>query len=207
LKYLSSIYVFVMNPAQHEGALHIARQRIISNRSLLQNATRVGLPQFIQAKPFTVKPWQPPNFAVLPNNGIVQSSSVCSIEGDENNAEDEHVESDAKDTADPGAAEPSAQPTVQADTLTETVSVTPAADGAAGSQPSAASRSKRRAKKKRQQDEQNNQWLGDKVPSLVLRSRIPADLELRLSRTLRKPSSELRMYPADVKGLSKPPRL
>lgn len=65
LKYLSSIYLFVTNPTQHEGALHIARQRIISNRSLLKNADRSGLPQYIQSKPFTSKAWLPPNFRVF----------------------------------------------------------------------------------------------------------------------------------------------
>lgn len=49
----------------HEGALHIARQRIISNRSLLKNADRSGLPQYIQSKPFTSKVWLPQNFTVL----------------------------------------------------------------------------------------------------------------------------------------------
>ncbi|KAF8591451.1 ribonuclease III [Ramaria rubella] len=65
LKYLSSVYLFVTNPTQHEGALHIARQRIISNRSLLKNADRSGLPQYIQSKPFTSKAWQPPNFRIF----------------------------------------------------------------------------------------------------------------------------------------------
>lgn len=64
LKYLSSIYVFVANPAQKEGTLHVLRQRIISNRSLLRNASSSGLPQYIQAKPFRFKLWQPPNFSV-----------------------------------------------------------------------------------------------------------------------------------------------
>lgn len=65
LKYLSSVYLFVTQPSLHEGALHIARQRIISNRSLLKNADRSGLPQYIQSKPFTCKTWIPPNFKVF----------------------------------------------------------------------------------------------------------------------------------------------
>ena len=52
------------NPSQNEGALHIARQRIISNKALLHSAVRTGLPSFVQAKPFAVKTWQPPNFSV-----------------------------------------------------------------------------------------------------------------------------------------------
>ncbi|KAL5508450.1 DCL1_2 [Sanghuangporus vaninii] len=62
LKYLSSIYLFVTFPTLHEGALHLSRQRIISNRSLLKNANRCGLPQYIQSKPFTPKSWVPQNF-------------------------------------------------------------------------------------------------------------------------------------------------
>lgn len=53
------------NPTLHEGALHIARQRIISNRSLLKNADRSGLPQYVQSRPFTSKAWLPPNFRVF----------------------------------------------------------------------------------------------------------------------------------------------
>ncbi|KAI0269161.1 hypothetical protein BC834DRAFT_820033 [Gloeopeniophorella convolvens] len=66
LKYLSSIYLFVTNPSQHEGALHSARLRIISNRALLLNAESVGLAPYIQAKPFVPKQWSPHNFSVAP---------------------------------------------------------------------------------------------------------------------------------------------
>ena len=64
LKYLSSIYLFVTFPSTPEGALHILRQKIISNRSLLRNANRCGLPQYIQSKTFTLKSWSPPGFHV-----------------------------------------------------------------------------------------------------------------------------------------------
>ncbi|KAG8218739.1 hypothetical protein J3R82DRAFT_4409 [Butyriboletus roseoflavus] len=66
LKYLASVYVFVTNPAQHEGALHAARQRIINNKVLMQSADQIGLPQYIQSKPFSHKLWYPPNFTVDP---------------------------------------------------------------------------------------------------------------------------------------------
>lgn len=66
LKYLSTIYIFVTNPSQNEGAMHIARQHIISNKALLHSAVRTGLPSFIQAKPFAIRTWQPPNFSVAP---------------------------------------------------------------------------------------------------------------------------------------------
>jgi endoribonuclease Dicer len=66
LKYLSSIYLFVTNPSQHEGALHSARLRIISNKALFLNAESIGLAPYIQAKPLVPKQWSPPNFTVLP---------------------------------------------------------------------------------------------------------------------------------------------
>jgi endoribonuclease Dicer len=66
LKYLSSIYLFVTNPSQHEGALHSARLRIISNKALLLNAESIGLAPYIQAKPLVPKQWSPPNFTVVP---------------------------------------------------------------------------------------------------------------------------------------------
>ncbi|KAH9999338.1 hypothetical protein BJV77DRAFT_1058384 [Russula vinacea] len=66
LKYLSSIYLFVTNPAQHEGALHSARLRIISNKALFINAESVGLAPYIQAKPLAPRQWNPPNFTVIP---------------------------------------------------------------------------------------------------------------------------------------------
>jgi len=65
LKYLSSIYLFVTNPTHHEGILHIARQKIISNKALLVNADKSGLPQYIQSKPFMPKLWIPRSYSIL----------------------------------------------------------------------------------------------------------------------------------------------
>jgi len=42
--------------------MHVARQRIISNRSLLQRAREADVPQYIQSKPFIPKLWIPYNF-------------------------------------------------------------------------------------------------------------------------------------------------
>ncbi|KIO12868.1 hypothetical protein M404DRAFT_124868 [Pisolithus tinctorius Marx 270] len=67
LKYLASVYVFVINPSQH-GVLHATRQRIISNKVLMQSAVRSGLPQYIRGKPFSYKLWHPPNFTIDPLN-------------------------------------------------------------------------------------------------------------------------------------------
>lgn len=65
MKYLSSIYLFVTNPTQHEGILHIARQKIISNKALLVYADKSGLPQYIQSKPFMPKMWSPRGYSIL----------------------------------------------------------------------------------------------------------------------------------------------
>ncbi|KAJ7179907.1 hypothetical protein C8R43DRAFT_1084028 [Mycena crocata] len=62
LKYLSSIYVFVNEPSNKEGALHFARQRIISNDTLFRSFESAGLASYVQSKPFSAKTWQPPNF-------------------------------------------------------------------------------------------------------------------------------------------------
>ena len=69
LKYLSSIYLFVTNPTMHEGMLHIARQKIISNKSLLVNSDKSGLPQYIQSKPFIAKMWLPLGYKVVKSLG------------------------------------------------------------------------------------------------------------------------------------------
>jgi endoribonuclease Dicer len=81
LKYLSTIYVFVTYPSHSEGSLHTARLRIISNKSLFQNASHVGLPAYIQAKPFAPRQWHPPNFELdqpsrAPGNKATQGSTA-----------------------------------------------------------------------------------------------------------------------------------
>lgn len=83
LKYLSSIYLFVTNPSQHEGALHSARLRIISNKALLQNGDSAGLPPFIQAKNFVSKFWRPPSFEVYAQPSLAPIGNIKSeAEGD-----------------------------------------------------------------------------------------------------------------------------
>ncbi|KAI6034220.1 hypothetical protein BKA83DRAFT_87233 [Pisolithus microcarpus] len=82
LKYLASIYVFVMHPSQH-GVVHAARQCIISNEVLMQSAVRSGLPQFIQGKPFSYKLWHPPNFTAdsFPGSNFVGDENANSERG------------------------------------------------------------------------------------------------------------------------------
>lgn len=69
LKYVSSVYLFVTQPTQAEGVLHMSRQKIISNRILFQAASQVGLPQYIQAQPVTFKGWSLPN-SLLENDSV-----------------------------------------------------------------------------------------------------------------------------------------
>ncbi|KAG7449599.1 ribonuclease III [Guyanagaster necrorhizus] len=82
LKCVSSLYVFVTEPDRSEGNLHASRRELISNNSLLHQAVRVGLPSFIQTKPFSIKSWCPPNFTRDSNSnttiGQVQESTTQS---------------------------------------------------------------------------------------------------------------------------------
>ncbi|KAJ7638731.1 hypothetical protein FB45DRAFT_976818 [Roridomyces roridus] len=78
LKYLTSIYVFVNEPANKEGALHFARQNIISNRALFRNFQSAGLPPYVQSRPFGFKFWLPPNFRVSDPQGETQGASAAS---------------------------------------------------------------------------------------------------------------------------------
>lgn len=59
---MASIYVFVTEPSNKEGALHCARQQIVSNNTLFHSFGSAGLPAYVQSKPFSFKSWQPPNF-------------------------------------------------------------------------------------------------------------------------------------------------
>ncbi|GJJ07506.1 hypothetical protein Clacol_001708 [Clathrus columnatus] len=100
LKYLSSVYLFVTQPSLHEGALHIARQRIISNRSLLKNADRSGLPQYIQSKPFASKAWLPSNFKVFrPPRPIILDDEFPEEEAEDGAVQEEIKVTDRGDHA------------------------------------------------------------------------------------------------------------
>ncbi len=46
-------------PIAREGALHAARQLIISNKALRVGAIEAGLPPYIQSKPVVPKVWKP----------------------------------------------------------------------------------------------------------------------------------------------------
>lgn len=46
-------------PIAREGALHAARQLIISNKALRVGAIEAGLPPYVQSKPVVPKVWKP----------------------------------------------------------------------------------------------------------------------------------------------------
>ena len=57
---MASNFCYVTAPTSEAGELHTARQSIISNRALQEDAARIGLPSYIQHKRFVAKMWQPP---------------------------------------------------------------------------------------------------------------------------------------------------
>lgn len=100
LKYFSSVYVFVFNPALSEGALHKARQHIISNKVLTQCGLSIGLPSYIQGKTFSCKLWQPPNFTVqdVSPQHLGGSNNVTSSSGNGGIANDTKTQPPVNDT-------------------------------------------------------------------------------------------------------------
>ncbi|KDQ29243.1 hypothetical protein PLEOSDRAFT_1064031 [Pleurotus ostreatus PC15] len=172
LKYLSSVYVFVSNPTANEGALHFIRQRLISNKSLLQNATRAGLPGYILSKPFVTKFWKPVNYqlgqaTLSPGNNFAEGSSSQGQSTD-------------------GQPLPEIEP---GDLSTLEVSHTTPFETKDGTKSQ-----KRRGKKKRQQIGQDTQVLGDKAVADVAEAIIGAayitggrETALRAAKTLHVP--------------------
>ncbi|KAH9947264.1 hypothetical protein B0H21DRAFT_345297 [Amylocystis lapponica] len=82
LKYVSSLHCFVTMPAQASGSLHRVRQEIISNKALLEGATRAGLPPYIQSKPFAVKLWKPVLAVDASNSMTAPSAQTASQPGE-----------------------------------------------------------------------------------------------------------------------------
>nr|GAT54023.1 predicted protein [Mycena chlorophos] len=76
LKYLASVYVFVYQPSTGEGALHVARQEIVNNQSLFRAVVSVGLPAYIQSRPFSFKAWQPRNYRMVETGSANGNSEV-----------------------------------------------------------------------------------------------------------------------------------
>jgi endoribonuclease Dicer len=188
LKYLSSIYLFVTNPAQHEGALHSARLRIISNKALFLNAENVGLAPYIQTRPLVPKQWSPPNFTVIPppppKTSITESATPVTVNEDtierEAGADGSEAQGDEGDERiSPGrclGVDPNIfTPSVTADGVKSSDSVvhegmivekcSHEADVDEGAPPGEVSKLAvgQPPSKKSKKDEQNIQWLGEKV--------------------------------------------
>ncbi|KAF4602175.1 hypothetical protein EYR40_005379 [Pleurotus pulmonarius] len=189
LKYLSSVYVFVSNPTANEGALHFIRQRLISNKSLLQNATRAGLPGYILSKPFVTKFWKPINYQ------LGQSTSSP----DNNSAEG----SSSQGPSTGGQPLPEIHP---GDLSTLQVSHAPieTKDGAKSQ--------KKRGKKKRQQIGQDTQVLGDKAVADVAEAIIGAayitggrETALRAAKTLNVPILNISQWSDFCHKIQAPP--
>lgn len=170
LKYLSTTYVFVISPAQHEGALHAARLRIISNRALLLNGDAAGLPPFIQSKPFVSKLWTPPNYVLEPpppptkekleERARVQREAIGG--GDE-------TAGTAKSMTGSGQAEvkrePSPDPPLPPSNALEASGATSATDPTAATKvdDNASKKLGKRSRKRRLAEQRDIHWLGDKV--------------------------------------------
>lgn len=149
LKYLSSIYLFVTFPSTPEGALHILRQKIISNRSLLRNANRCGLPQYIQSKTFTLKSWSPPGFHVYQKRKVEPQA-----EGSAQALEDGELLNDDK-----------APVTREKNSVEEDVNIEDRSEEKSLGMVPAPNKTptQKLSKRRRQENESNVQWIGDKV--------------------------------------------
>ena len=149
LKYLSSIYLFVTFPSTPEGALHILRQKIISNRSLLRNANRCGLPQYIQSKTFTLKSWSPPGFHVYQKR-----KAEPQAEGSAQALEDGELLNDDK-----------APVTREKNSVEEDVNIEDRSEEKSLGMVPAPNKTptQKLSKRRRQENESNVQWIGDKV--------------------------------------------
>jgi len=203
LKYLSSIYVFVTNPSLSEGALHVVRQKIISNKSLLIHSTRVGLPAYIQSKSFPYKTWQPPNFRVyIPQKTPKETENKpaeCLNAGDPQRGGMSNMDipkgaqsEDGIPPSDPSKT-PLMEPADLDDSLSEQVGTDPdivscldtpaiqtqpqdSTDPSRKQQGTTSKKKGKSKKKKAASDDQSVQWLGDKVHSISFWSVMEANL-------------------------------
>lgn len=157
----------------------MARQKIISNKTLFQHASEMGLPAYIQAKPFALKLWKPLNFQIVPLPQYKDSATQEILSG----AGAEAISQDPRNPSDPtGNADdkvPSAPCTLKDTQYLKLVD--PALDaqepshsrglpqgdtGLVNSKADTATqpqKSKRKSKRQRQRDERHEHWLGDKV--------------------------------------------
>ena len=156
MKYLSSIYLFVTNPTQHEGILHIARQKIISNKALLVNADKSGLPQYIQSKPFMPKLWTPQGYSIHK-----ASSKLSATDGTDNKNGSVDIKKESPTEVDTDMLSHEVSHTNGDTEMADSKEAVDSNKGGINSRVLASA-----AKLKRTLYDEEHQWLGDKVNSL-----------------------------------------
>ena len=140
--------------------MHVSRQRIISNRSLLRNANRCNLPQYIQSRSLLIKAWAPPNFEVHNNTNSI-------------NAEDEINDKVTDMPAKSASAEKlgSESATLQVDRAPKEALPDSPGGKTTGTANQASDSGKTRrgrpSKRKRQSTQGEDQGLGDKVHAVL----------------------------------------
>ncbi|KAK2466145.1 hypothetical protein APHAL10511_001787 [Amanita phalloides] len=81
LKYLSTVHIITSNGFKSESAMHTARQRMINNKALTQNAIQTALPTFVISRPFVPKRWKPPNLEVSQSSSsLLLVSNISDVE-------------------------------------------------------------------------------------------------------------------------------
>ncbi|ESK97663.1 rnase3 domain protein, partial [Moniliophthora roreri MCA 2997] len=180
LKYLASLHVFVSEPHRDEGYMHVARQKLVSNKTLLECALSVGLPSYIQSRPFSLRNWQPPNFHVEADVPSISSELAPAPARTVSSADTERAGSVATSVV-PG---PDGDPPIPG--YTDAVP--------SESQDPNATKKKRKSKKKKVVGEQLVTYLGDKAVADVAEAIIGAafisggsDAALRAGKSLNLP--------------------
>ncbi|KAG8960065.1 hypothetical protein FRC03_007110 [Tulasnella sp. 419] len=119
LKFLASFHVFVMHPGRSEGSMHTIRQKIISNKVLLQASVQSGLTMFINSTPFIPRTWIPPGFYLqLPRSSNAGSNTTVGPENRPSSMAINMEEEDSDDAfelpqADASAATFTGEPDIQ----------------------------------------------------------------------------------------------
>ncbi|KAF8076296.1 hypothetical protein FPV67DRAFT_1471163 [Lyophyllum atratum] len=182
LKHFSSIYVFVAHPAGTEGVLHTARKELISNKYLFQQASRIGLPTYIQSKLFTPKFWYPPGFTVP---------------GPTNRAGEDLFSESKEKLGDLAEVEPSTEVVPTSCHQSSGIGI----DVLASANNQTKLKHKRKKKKRKRGPVDKTQWLGDKAVADVAEAIMGAgyltggeDLGLKIAKALGIPISDINMW-------------
>lgn len=165
LKYISSIFVFVANPTQNEGSLHISRQKLIANKSLLQASVRVNTPPYIRSTMFNVRTWVPPKYITLALTGKDKSKTAPEGPGVLEEAPPAHpltVEAIQGTREDAGASAAVSADTEDSKMDVDQTAVEPTQPENAV-EPADGKKKTKKGRKKRQEEDIAAQPLGDKV--------------------------------------------